>query len=369
MTGNGANSKAEAQQRADRIAAFRLELAELAREGVLVLADDEHARVDSHQDAVLRSLAERFAIDANAVEKQLSLGMRVASFLGALLFAASAVLFVRRFWGVLAPPAQVALLLAGPVLGCLATAWVARHDRNGYFTSLTALVTFSWFVLDLATLADVFSITPSAHAFLAWGVLALILAYAYDLRLLLAAGIGMIAFWLAAMMVILLGSPWSAVGNRPESFVPAGLLACALPLLLARAEPHRRYAGFLPVYRIVGLLAVLTPVLVLAVHSDGSFFAFLDRKILEPAYQVAGLVLSVAVIAAGIRWRWRDTVSLGATFFILFVWAKLSAWFWSWMPKYLFVLIFGLIAAAALWALDHLRKLASARSAAGGLRA
>jgi hypothetical protein len=347
-----AGSRGEAQKRADGIAAFRAELAKLGQEGVLVLPEEQRARVAAHQDALLRALAERFDVDVSEGEKQLSLGMRIASFLGALAFAASAVLFFRRIWGELATPAQVAILAGAPLLGCLGTDLAARREKTGYFASLFALVTFACFVLDLEMLGEIFAITPTENAFLAWGALGLILAYSYGLRLPLAAGLAAMTFWLAAKTGALAGVPWLDIGLRPESFLPAGLLVFALPLVLK----HRGREDFPPLYRICGLLAVLVPMLVLSVSGQGSYIR-LDQKLIESSYQVVGLLLSVAVLTVGIRRRWRETVNVGSTFFVIFLWAKLYDWWWDWMPKYLFFLILGLTAAAALWALKRLRTL------------
>ncbi|HYU35739.1 MAG TPA: DUF2157 domain-containing protein, partial [Thermoanaerobaculia bacterium] len=85
-----AASKPAAQRRADRIAAFREELRELEREGVLVLSPEEHARVAAHHEELLRELTARFDVDVGERERQLSWGMRIASFLGAVALAASA---------------------------------------------------------------------------------------------------------------------------------------------------------------------------------------------------------------------------------------------------------------------------------------
>lgn len=295
-------------------------------------------------------MAERFDVDVSEGEKQLSLGMRIASFLGALAFAASAVLFFRRIWGELATPAQVAILAGAPVLGCLGTHLAARREKTGYFASLLALVTFACFVLDLVMLGEIFAVTPTENACLAWGVLGLVLAYAYGLRLPLALGIAMVTVWLAAKTGALAGVPWIALGHRPESFLPAGLLAFALPFGLK----HREREDFPPLYRLCGLLAVLGAVLALSAWGEGSYLR-LDKKLIESSYQVAGLVLSTAVIAAGIRRRWSETVNVASTFFVIFLWVRLYNWWWDWMPKYLFFLILGLTAAAALWALKRLR--------------
>jgi len=84
-----ATSRTEAQQRADEIRVFRKELARLEDEGVLHLNEAQREALASHHDGLLAQLARSFDIDRDTKSKQLSLGMRIASFVGALALAAS----------------------------------------------------------------------------------------------------------------------------------------------------------------------------------------------------------------------------------------------------------------------------------------
>lgn len=81
--------RSEAQRRADEIAIFQVELERLDSEGVLRLDPAQQQALREHHAALLASFAGRFDIDRDAQARQLSLGMRVASFLGALALAAS----------------------------------------------------------------------------------------------------------------------------------------------------------------------------------------------------------------------------------------------------------------------------------------
>jgi hypothetical protein len=198
-------------------------------------------------------------------------------------------------------------------------------------------------------------------AFLAWGALGLVLAYAYDLRLLLAVGLVMTAIWTAAQIVSWGGVSWTAFGERPEAFLPVGLALAALPVFV----PHRRRADFPSVFRICGFLALLLPFLVLAYWGEGSYVAAFEAKTVESFYQITGLALSAAVVALGIRQGWQEAVRIGTTFFVVFLWTRLYNWWWDWMPKYLFFLILGLTAAGVLWGLHRLRRRSAAP--AGGL--
>jgi uncharacterized membrane protein len=349
-------SKLEAQRRADRIAAFRGEAVALHKEGVLSLSAEQRLQVALYHDDLLNGFARQFDVDVNEGEKRLSLGMRIASFLGALALAASAFLFFRRFWGLLGTPAQVAILIAAPLLALAATHFAARREKTGYFASLAGLLTFACFVLDLVMLGTIFNLTPTDNALLLWGACGLLLAYTYDLRLLLAAGLLALGGFLSARTGTWGGCYWLDFGERPENFLPAGLLFFALPLLL----PHRRRADFPTFYRLFGLLFLFFPMLVLANWGEGSYLPWPEGRI-EAGYQIAGFLLSGAAAALGLRRGWRETVNTGTTFFVVFLFTKLFDWWWDWMPKYLFFLLLGLLAVAVLALLKYLRSLALQR--------
>src|SRR2546426_2009559 len=142
-------SQAEAQKRADRIRAFREELRTLEAEGVLALPDGQKQSLARHHDETLRRLSQAFDIDTTEAQKQMSWGMRIASFLGALALCASVFLFFYRFWGLLATPAQVAIVIAAPFLAVLGTEMAARREKTLYIAGIVGLVAFGCFVLNL----------------------------------------------------------------------------------------------------------------------------------------------------------------------------------------------------------------------------
>src|SRR5262249_20177940 len=157
--------------------------------GILRIHDDQRHAVAAHHAAELERLARQFDVDVSDTQKQMSWGMRIASFLGALAFCAAVYFFFYRFWGLLSTPAQVALLIAAPVAATLLTEVAARREKTLYFAGLAALVAFACFVLNLSVLGSIFNVTPTQNALLVWAAFAFLLAYAYDLRLLLVAGI------------------------------------------------------------------------------------------------------------------------------------------------------------------------------------
>lgn len=348
-----AATRLEAQRRVDDINVFTREWQRLRAAGVLV---DDPARDDAiraHHQALLADYARSFDVDADAQARQLSLGMRIASFLGALALAASVFLLFQRYWGLLTTPLQVAVLLSTALGSFVFTLWLHGKDAAGYFTKLAALIAFACFVLNVSLLGAIFNLTPSDNALLPWAALAFLLAYTCDLRLLLAAGILCTMAYIAARTGTFRGLYWLDFGERPENFFPAGLLFFCLPLL-PRVATHRRSQEFAPIYRVFGLLALFLPMLVLAHWGYGSYLE-LDHKLIEGAYQVVGFLLSGLAIWLGARREWPEVVNTAVTFFVIFLYTKLFDWWWETMPKYLFFLILGLLAVLILLILKRLR--------------
>src|SRR5688500_6525145 len=117
-------SKQQAQARADGIRAFRQELERLRGDGVLELSPQQEAALRDHHDALLREISASFDIDQDARSKDLSRGMRIASFLGALAIAASVFFLFMQFWGRFDAPVQVTVLLAAAIGSFLGTMWL-----------------------------------------------------------------------------------------------------------------------------------------------------------------------------------------------------------------------------------------------------
>lgn len=343
-------SRQDAQTRADDIRIFQRELATLEHDGVVTLDADQRRHIHEHHQNLLEKFARVFDIDRDVQAKQLSLGMRTASFLGALALAASVYYLFRQFWGLFAAPAQVGILL-GAALGTFGvTMWLHQRDASGYFTKLAALVAWACFVLNISLLGTIFNITPSDKALLPWAALAFLLAYACDLRLLLAAGIGCLIAYTAARTGTWGGMYWLDMGERPENFFPIGIALLCLPMWVRQD----RYTGFAPIYRVFGMLTVLLPVLLLGNWAWGSYLRW-DRDLIEGGYQVAGFALSAGAIWLGIRRHWPEVVNTGVTFFVIFLYTKFYDWWWEIMPKYLFFLVLGLTALLILSVLRRLR--------------
>jgi uncharacterized membrane protein len=349
--------KEEAQARVDRITAFRRELAQLERENILRLSDDDRRQAAAYHDELLRQLSYQFDVDRTSVQKQMSWGMRIISFLGAAAISAAVFFFFYRFWGLLAVPIQVGILTAGPVLAALGVQAAARKEKTLYFASIIGLVAFATFVLDLSMLGRIFNITPTQNAFLAWALFAFILAYTYGLRILLVAGIISLINYLSATIGTWSGCYWLSFGERPENFIAAGLVLFGVSFI-----PHRRSYDFPPLYRVFGLLTVFIAILILANWGSISYLA-IEPNTIENLYQGLGFLGAGLAIWLGIYKHWPGVTNLGSTFFAIFLYTKFYDWWWDWMPKYLFFLVLGLVAVLLLLVLKRLRAVSREVSA------
>ncbi len=340
---------AVAQRKADRIAAFREELTELRRAGLVRLDEKELAAIERHHESELRDLTSRFDVDVTERGKQLALGMRIVSLLGAIALAASAFFFFNRIWGGISIPLQIGILTIAPLAALVATDAIAKRERGGYFTSIAAMFAFACLVLDQTLLCATFNQTQPVWGLLAWGAFAMILAEGYLLPLLRVAGLVLLAGFVNALIASRAGAFWPNFLEQPEGYLPAGALLLALRLFVG---PRKR-PGFAAIDRVLGLIFLLFPMLLLSIEVP-SYLPY-DPDHIKIGYQILGFAISAGAIALGVVSRFRDCVYCGAFFFVVFLYVKYAQWWWDWMPKYLFFLIVAVTAMGVLWALKRLR--------------
>jgi len=344
-------TKARAQQRADQIEAFTHELGELEREGVLRLEPGDRARIGDYHARLLERLAGSFDVDRTERQRRMSLGMRIASLVGAVTLSAAVVLFFNRVWGLLATPAQLAVLAAAPLALLGAVDVAARREKTHYVASILAITATAAFILNVSVVGVIFNMRPSPVAFALWGAFALVVAYTYGLRLLLAGGIAMAMLFLCMLAARAAGIDLGASIARPEPLLPAGALAFAASFLPA----NRRRPGFPETWRLVGSVAVLLPLIFLSTWAGVFSYLPWPERVTGSLYDVAGFVLGAAGIWFGIRAGWREVVQVATGFLVIFVFAKCFDWWWDWMPRYLFFLLLGGLAVAVLVVLGRIR--------------
>ena len=340
-----------AQRRVDQITAFTRELVELEREGILALAADQRSAVERHHAGLLAGLAKRFDVDRTEGQRQMALGMRIASLLGAVTLSAAVVMFFYRVWGLLTTPVQVAALVAMPLVMLAAVEVAARLEPTRYIAAVLSLIAAASFALNLGAVGAIFNMIPSPLILAAWGAFAMAVAYAYGLQLLLAGSIGAAMGYAISVIAAAAGLDWTVSLVRPEPLLLLGLCAIALSFW----RPAVRAEGFARTWRLVGMAALLLPLLFLSTWPEVFSYQLLPLGVLHATYDAAGFVLPVVAVWFGIRRRWPEVANSASAFLVLFVYAKCFDWWWDVMPRYLFFLMLGGLAIAAMVVLARLR--------------
>ena len=352
---NDQRSREDAQSRADRIRPFTDELETLRREGVLRLSPEQLAAIETHHAALLARYEREYNTDVSAAQKRMSRGMRLMATLAALALSAAIVLLMLRVWGLLSTAGQVGVLAGLPIASLALLELASRRRTLQFLVGLLGLVTFAAFVLDVEAMAQMFAVAPRPEGLLAYGVVAIGLAYGYGLRVLLVTGAMLLAGWFTAMTVHLSGAWWGAALERPEGVGVAGAILFASGLVPDASRP-----AFAAWYRGMGLTLILGALILLGQQGELSWLR-VDAAPIEVAYILLSLMVGVAAIVAGTRMGWAEVASVGAVGFATALVVRLTDWWWGWMPHWVFFLAVGCVAIAVLLAFRWVRSHGGAR--------
>jgi hypothetical protein len=151
--------------------------------------------------------------------------------------------------------------------------------------------------------------------------------------------------WFNSSVLSLAGYYWGDLFERQEPFIVAGLIAVA-------ASRFRGY--FSETYLLTGLGAALVAMLGLSIKLSLSYLP-LSESNSAMLYQLLGMLTAALAIWYGIPRGLVAVVNMSAAGFVIFLYCRLVAWWWDWMPKYLFFLIIGLISLGLLVAFKKIR--------------
>ncbi len=350
MNSKSISSKQDAQQRAEQIRYFQAELKELENEDILSLEKSQLEFINNYHKTVLSSLHVEHDIDISTTDIQLSLGMKIASFLAALGLSASIFFLFFNFWGGYSTEIQVAILIVTPMILLSLTFWLSRLESTSYYSKIAGLLTLSAFILNLSMIGQIFNITPTPNALFIWAVFATLLAYAIDARMLLGMGIISFSMFLSAKFSTWSGIYWIGFGERPENFLPVAFILFGISFI-----PHTRFWGFGSIYRVFAMILFFMPVLILGNWGYISYIE-MDNKSIEILYQSLGFIFSAIAIYIGIKKNIREVTTTGNVFFTIFLYTKFYDWWWDIMPKYLFFLLIGLSAVLILIVLKRYKR-------------
>ncbi len=347
----GEHSKASAQKRVDQIQAFYNELEILKSAEILDLSETQHAGVRDYHQKMTDQLSSDYDVDINQDSKNLTLGMQIASFLGAIALAISVFFLFYQYWGYFNTLTQTIILAAAPLLTLIATFVIREKESTGYFSKLMALISFACFVLNLSMFGQIFNLAPTDNALAVWCAYALVLAYALDIRLLLAVAIACFYAFVAARVGEWSGMYWLSMGEHPETFILPALILFMVPSVFS----HRQYHHFESIYRVLALCGLFLAILIMSHWGQSSLLPW-DQDVIEGGYQVSGFVLAAGFIALGVKKLWPPVVNTANVFFVLFLYTKFYDWWWDLMPKYLFFFLIGISAVLFLIIFNRLRS-------------
>lgn len=351
MTTGGVAGREAAQRRVDQIAAFRAELDALRREEGPVPDRAVVEAIRRHQDGVVQQLAQEYEVDRSTAGKQMALGIRVATLLGAVALTAAVVAFVDRFWGGLSDIGRVVLLATAPLASVAVMVTAGQLERTRYVASIFACVACAAFVTQTVVLAQMLGLRSSPHAIGLWALFAVAIAVPWRFAVPFAFGIGSLVVYLPAAGLWAAGYAYEDALTHPE------LLMLSVPvvfLMVPRMPQELRVTA-----RIVLLALVLMPLLVLSATAQPSLVPLGDETV-RIGYQILSVVAAALAIVTGLRRGIREAVLMGSTFAAVFMLTRFVDWWWDWMPKYLFFLILSAIALSSLWALRIIRRRAEA---------
>jgi len=342
--------KKNAQKRVDRIRAFQKELEALDSDGALRLSPEQLHQTNQYHTNLIDKLNHEFDTDVTEVEKKISIGMRILTFLGGTALCASVFFFFYQIWGSIPIPAQIILLIISPILSLLLMEYFSKKEKTLYYATLAALLAFTCFFLNLRVLGSIYNIAPSPNAFLAWGLFAIFIAYYKNLRLLLAIGLICILGFFSTNFGTWYGIYWLNSYEKPENFLLVGIIMTFLPNFFNKLGEN----DFTWIYRLVGLTTIFTAILFLS-YSGGWSYLYIDNDVIENSYLALGFFFSSLTIWLGIKHNSPCVTNIGTSFFTLNLYIKLIDWWWDNLPKYLFFLLISLITIGLLSVFKRLR--------------
>jgi hypothetical protein len=241
--------------------------------------------------------------------------------------------------------------MAVPLLLLTATELMFSRGVDLYYTSLLGLAAVAAYIIELNALGSVMNLAPSPHALLVWALFAILVAYAYGLRLLLGAGLLLMCVYTAAVWIAAQGGSWGAFLERSELLIPAAAVLYVVPWLMRHRDPHD--FGF--VYRVCGAATGLTGLLIFSTTGHLCCWG-VTYGAAEVFCQIGGMALSAGVMFHGLKLGRSGLLNLGAVSFVVFLYVRLHSWWWHWMPKYLFFFLIGMTAICLLLIFRRLRR-------------
>ena len=341
---NSANDAPVTHDRAKQISAFNAELAILQQQQLLQLTDTQRHSISIFHQAILSQGTTQTSSAAQHSQStnELTWLMRFATLIGASAFCMSLFFLFYQYWGNFVPVVQSSILLGTSLASLGIASWFIWRHASHYFAKLSSIVAVFAFILNVVMLAEIYNLPSGYAAFLAWGGLAFILAYATQSRLLLAGALGCFSIYIAALSADMMDWQWHDFFEQPENFLASAAFIALLALI-----NHRWLGKFAASYRFCAALIAFSALLVLSIYGQGSYLPFEDKTI-EWGYQIITLLLGSGCFVLAHKYRFTELRYISQVALLILLYIKFFQWCWDWLPNYVFFFIIGFSAVAVI---------------------
>jgi hypothetical protein len=264
---------------------------------------------------------------------------------GSALAAAFALLLFRTWW-MLPEGVQVGFWITLPLIALC----FAGRAAAPYLQITFAVAALSGFVWNLVSIERTFNLSSAQYPFLAWSLFALLLAYAFGSRILLALGLILGEIFLAGTLAVLLGIYWDKFPFRLETLLATGLVTFMVSMLRSH-EP-----AFRQVYTFIGLLTMFLAALCLSAGDETELPVFWHTAVIF--YRVVCLTgVGVALLLGIWRRMYRTMISCAMLVLVIVFSSGIRTGFfgiWEWnkiIPLILIGIVIAGFAFAFRWSL------------------
>jgi hypothetical protein len=336
--------------RAEQIHAFKREIASLKAAGILNLTKSQLNSINLYQQLELKKNNHPQDQQLTKKSKQLTLGMKIASFFGAITMSTSLFfLFCQFFWD-FNLYSQLFVLVLTPLILTTASLFLVKHDKI-YYAKITATVALVSFALNLSLVVNILNLPVTPNIAVPLSLLGFLLAYACTSRLILTMAIITASTFFVFKIGFWNGYYWDYIGNNLEIlFTPSVIL-----LLFCKLVPQNRFIGFDAVYNSISLVILFITILFLSNWGEGSYISLAPGAI-EVFYQILGLFISILAIWHGVNHSKKEFVNIGSAFLFILIYLRVFDFFWGWMPRFLFFFVIGIISLLFIFIFKRLQS-------------
>ncbi|MBO6826746.1 MAG: DUF2157 domain-containing protein [Sneathiella sp.] len=343
-------NKIDAQKRINRILAFREELAHLQSEQIAKIPNEETDKIAAYHQGILNRFSEEFDTDSSFSEANLSIGMQIASTLGAIAFSAALFLMIDTIWPNFSDLARLVFGTALPFIGIALTEAIHRIFKTPYYTGLAALTAIAGFTGSLFILGYQYNLGSSPLSLIMLGAFGVALSLQYRLIL---------PFFLS-----IIGTLTGVGGLLTESFSQNLWLGADLSeTYLIPALIVMGMAAFIPKWRthylgssLYNASAIVAGFLILFfIISPAESYLPFGETANSWLYAIAGTSIGIGSVFLALKSEWLVTRHLATAFMLAVLIIKYIDLAWGKLPEFLFYLLFGLFAVGCIIILRRFR--------------